>query len=291
MKITKELISIVIPVFNEEKVILKTLDEIHSLTKEVIFYEIIVINDGSSDQTGKILSKYSDIILINREINRGYGYSIKEGIKIAKGNSILIIDADGSYPIDKIPTLINEYNLGQGMVIGERTGEKVSISIINKFAKLILKVIIYILTSKWIKDINSGLRIFDKKLVERYWGIIPDGFSLTTTLTVAAMIENVKVKYIPINYYKRVGKSKINPIKDFFGFIILIFRIISFFKPLRFYLPIALFFLLASILRAIRDIVFFNSIETAAVILFMISMQTFFFGLIADLIVSKHKVY
>ena len=291
MKSTNELISIVIPVFNEEEVILNTLNEIHSLIRGKFFYEIIVINDGSSDETGKIVSNYNDITLINRDKNRGYGFSIKEGIKKAKGDAILIIDADGSYPIEKIPVLIDEYILNHGMVVGERSGEKVSLSLFNRFAKLILKTLIYILTSKWIKDINSGLRIFDKRIVKKYSGIIPDGFSLTTTLTVASMIENVNVKFIPINYHKRVGKSKISPIKDFLNFIILIVKIISFFKPLRFYFPIAAFFLVTAITRAIRDIFLFNSIETAAVLLFMISIQTFFFGLLAELIVNKHKTF
>ena len=291
MKSTNELISIVIPVFNEEEVILNTLNEIHSLIRGKFFYEIIVINDGSSDETGKIVSNCNDITLINRDKNRGYGFSIKEGIKKAKGDAILIIDADGSYPIEKIPVLIDEYILNHGMVVGERSGEKVSLSLFNRFAKLILKTLIYILTSKWIKDINSGLRIFDKRIVKKYSGIIPDGFSLTTTLTVASMIENVNVKFIPINYHKRVGKSKISPIKDFLNFIILIVKIISFFKPLRFYFPIAAFFLVMAITRAIRDIFLFNSIETAAVLLFMISIQTFFFGLLAELIVNKHKTF
>jgi len=173
------------------------------------------------------------------------------------------------------------------MVIGERTGKKVSINIFNKAAKLILRSLIFILTSKWIKDINSGLRIFNKELVLKYWSIIPDGFSFTTTITVAALIQNIRVKFIPINYYKRIGSSKIKPVQDFIGFIILVIRVTSFFKPLRIFLPISIFFFFATIMRAARDIIMFNSIETLSVLLFILSLQTFFFGLIADMIVNQ----
>ena len=285
------MISVVITAFNEEEIIVETIENVHSVLKnQKVDYEIIIVNDGSTDRTEEILKNCNDIILISRNINRGYGFSLKEGIRKSIGSMILIIDADGSYPIDEIPNLISESS-SCDMVIGERSGQNVSIGLLNRFGKLILRFLIYFLSSIWIKDINSGLRIFKKELILKYWSIIPDGFSLTTTLTVASLLEKYRIKFIPINYYKRVGKSKINPLKDFFNFIILVFRIISFFRPLRFYLPISIFFLIASFLRAIRDIMLFNSIETAAVLLFIIAIQTLFFGLLADLIVNKHKNY
>ena len=285
------MISVVITAFNEEEIIAEIIENIDSiLKKQKVEYEIIIVNDGSTDRTEELLKNYDDIIMISRNINRGYGFSIKEGIRKSMGNMILIIDADGSYPVDEVPNLISESS-SYDMVIGERSGKNVSIGLLNRFGKLILRLLIYFLSSIWIKDINSGLRIFKKELILKYWNIIPDGFSLTTTLTVASLLEKYRIKFIPINYYKRVGKSKINPFKDFFNFVILVFRIISFFKPLRFYLPISIFFLAAAILRAVRDIVLFNSIETAAVLLFIIAIQTLFFGLLADLIVNKHKNY
>lgn len=283
------MISVIVPVYNEQEVILKTLDNVHStLRNNNLKYELLVVDDGSTDKTKEILRDYADIILISRTINKGYGYSLKEGINKAKSEWILIIDADSSYRVEDILTLITNYSI-YDMVVGERTGKKVDIGIFNKLGKMILRILIFLLSSMWIKDINSGLRLFKKELALKYWNLIPDGFSLTTTLTVAAMIEQYEVKFIPINYYKRLGKSKIKPIQDFFNFIVLVFRIISFFRPLRFYLPISVFFLIASVLRAFRDIILFNSIETAAVLLFMISIQAFFFGLLADLIVNKSK--
>jgi len=281
------MISIIIPVYNEKSVVIKTIDDIKNILQDFESkYELIVVNDGSSDGTGEVLEKRNDFTLISRKENRGYGYSLKEGIKNANGEKILIIDADGSYPIESIPTLIKESESYE-MVIGERTGEKVSISIFNKTAKLILRILIFLLTSKWIKDINSGLRIFNKEIALKNWGIIPDGFSFTTTITVVTLIQNIKIRFIPINYYKRIGLSKIKPIRDFIGFIILVIRVTSFFNPLRFFIPISFLFFILTILRVTRDILMFNSIETLSVLLFIISLQTFFFGLIADIIVNK----
>ena len=285
------MLTVIIPVFNEEASVIETLNNIHSvLSNQNIEYEVIAVDDGSTDRTKELLKDRDDIILISRDINRGYGFSIKEGVQKSTGDLILIIDADGSYPVHEISTLINESS-SYDMVIGERSGENVSIGPFNRFGKLLLRLLTYSLTSDWIKDINSGLRIFKKELFLKYWSIIPDGFSLTTTLTVASLIEKHEIKFIPIDYYERIGKSKIRPLQDFFNFVILVFRIVSFFKPLRFYLPISIFFLIAAILRAIRDILLFNSIETAAVLLFIIAIQTLFFGLLADLIVNKHKNY
>jgi len=286
------MISIIIPIYNEQDSIDGTIESILQLInnneKDI---DIILINDGSTDSTFSFLKKYDQhesITIINRKKNRGYGYSIKEGILSSKADKVFITDADGSYPIELIPQFINEI-VDYDMVIGERTGKEVRIGFFNRFAKYILKIIIYILTNMWIKDLNSGFRIFNRSLIEKYWALIPDGFSLTTTLTVSALINNENVKFIPINYHKRVGKSKIRPIRDFSAFVLLIFRIVNYFNPLRFYLPISFLFLFLALARSLRDIYIVNGIGTLAVMLFLVSIQAFFFGLLADLIIKKVK--
>lgn len=280
-------LSVVIPVYDEEKEIINTLNKINIILKNHrIKYEIVVVNDGSTDNTGDLLKNYEGIVFIDRKVNRGYGFSLKEGIERANGEWILITDADGTYPLEDIPLFISE-STDADMIIGERSGERVRMGLFNKLAKIILKKLIYILTYKWITDMNSGFRLFKKEMALRYWDIFPEGFSFTTTLTVAAIIEKYKVKYIPINYHKRTGKSHIKPMRDFFSFIFLILRIVTFFKPLRFFLPVSLCFFVFSIVRAVRDILVTNAIGSLAVLLFMISIQSFFFGLLADMVVTK----
>ena len=282
-----DFLSIVIPVYNEGKEIINTLNKIKSvLNNTMVKYELIVVNDGSTDNTKDLLENYDEILFIDRAVNRGYGFSLKEGIEKSKGDWILITDADGTYPLEDIPLLISEC-INVDMIIAERSGKDGSMGFFNKFAKVILRKLIYVLTYKWISDINSGFRIFRKELAIKYWELFPDGFSFTTTLTVAATVEKFRVKFVPTNYYKRVGKSHIKPVRDFASFVILILRIITCFKPLRFFLPIASFFFIVSLIRAIRDIYVTNAIGSFAVLLFLISLQSFFFGLISDLIVTK----
>ncbi|MBI5635111.1 MAG: glycosyltransferase family 2 protein [Nitrospirae bacterium] len=280
-------VSIVIPVYNEERSITETLDQLTVILDAVDrTSEIIVVNDGSTDGTAGIVRNYDRVLFVDRKHNRGYGYSLKEGIEKARGEWILIADADGTYPLKEIPAFMKE--MGQfDMIVGERSKDIVHMGILNRLAKLILKELIYILTYRWIIDINSGFRLFRKEIALKYFNIIPDGFSFTTTVTLISIIEKYRVKYIPIDYHKRSGKSHIRPVVDFFSFVILILRIITYFKPLRFFLPISFAFALGSVFRAVRDIMVENHIGSLAVILVFVSMQSFFFGLLADLIVTK----
>lgn len=281
-------LSVVIPAFNEEKAILTTLERITAVLNKSLNlgYEIIVVNDGSTDMTGELLRSYPGITLIDRKVNRGYGFSLKEGIERADNSWILIVDADSTYPLEDIPVLAHEAE-HYDMVVGERSKEDVSIGILNRFAKYVLKSLIYLLTYKWITDINSGFRLFKKEILLKYSNIFPDGFSFTTTITLVSIMEKYRVKYVPINYQKRTGKSHIKPLRDFLSFVILVLRIVTFFKPLRFFLPISFFFFVLSLIRSARDIYIANSIGSLSILLFMVSMQSFFFGLLADLIVTK----
>ena len=285
-----EFLSVVIPAYNEKAGIERAIEEVHGALKPLDRpYEIIIVNDGSGDGTAELLRGRGDIVLIDRTVNRGYGYSLKEGIERARGEWIFITDADGTYPIKDMPVLLSNA-VGADMVVGERSKDQVALGIFNRAAKAILRVLIYLLTYRWITDINSGFRLFRKDLARKYEDIIPDGFSFTTTITLIAAIEKRGMRYIPISYHKRIGKSHIKPVRDFMSFVILVLRTITFFKPLRFFLPISLFFLVLSIARAVRDILNADMIGALAVLLFMIAIQSLFFGLLADLIVARFKM-
>lgn len=282
------LLSVVIPSYNEGKNIINTLEKITPILNSIqgLKYEIIVVNDGSNDNTAEILNNHPGIRVINRTVNRGYGYSLSEGIEQAAGEWILITDADGTYPLGDIPHLIAETE-HYDMVTGERSKGNVSLSLINKAAKIILKTLIYILTYRWIVDINSGFRVFRKEMVSNTPEIFPAGFSFTTTITLLSVIERYRVKFVPIEYHKRVGKSHIKPVRDFISFAILIVRITTFFRPMRFFMPISIIFFLAAFGRAIRDIYLTDRIGTLAILLFIVSLQSFFFGILGDLLILK----
>jgi len=282
-------ISIIIPVYNEERSIAETLDQLSGILKTADrASEIIVVNDGSTDRTAEIVREYDEVVFVDRKHNRGYGYSLKEGIEMAQGEWIFIADADGTYPLKEMPEFLKETG-HYDMIVGERSTNKVHMGIFNRLAKLILKELIYVLTYRWIVDINSGFRLFRKEIALRYFNIIPDGFSFTTTVTLISIIEKYRVKFIPIDYHKRSGKSHIRPVFDFFSFVILILRIITYFRPLRFFLPISFVLMVLAAVRAGRDIMVANHIGSLAIILIFASMQSFFFGLLADLIVTRFQ--
>lgn len=228
------MLSVIVPAYNEEEGIIEVLKDIQKTLKGLeISFEIIVVNDGSTDRTQQRLETVKDVIVIQNPYNLGYGASLLKGIKHAKGDFILITDADGTYPCDAIPNLykqIQDYDC----VVGARTGE--NIPFLRKPAKLVLKYLAQFLTGKKIPDLNSGLRIFRKEIVLNHQSLFPTGFSFTTTLTLLCLLHNYTITFLPIRYLKRRGISSIKPVRDFFGFIQLIFRIIIYFNPLKFFL-------------------------------------------------------
>ena len=282
----KNAISVIVPVYNEQNAVQSTMTALVATMNSVgLPYEIIAVNDGSTDNTREILAQQENIRFIDREHNRGYGYSLKEGIEQAKYNWILITDADGTYPIDEIPNLVARQG-HYDMIVAERTGGNVQIGLLNLLAKIVLKSLIYFLIQRWIKDINSGLRLFRKEIPYRNWNIIPDGFSFTTTVTLVAAIEHYKLFYHPINYFNRAGQSKIRPVRDFINFFMLIMRIVVYFKPLKFFLSFSFVFFACFVLRALRDLSVVNYIGTLALLFFLLSSLCFFFGLIADMLTN-----
>ncbi len=282
--------SVVIPVYNEEKSIKKIVSEVKAVMRSIKkSYEIIVVNDGSSDGTKKILSSLKGIKVLTNENNRGYGYSLKRGIRAASANWIIIIDADQTYSPKDIKKLLDNIE-GHDMVIGARVSKKRDIPLLRRPAKWLIGKISNYITNTKIPDLNSGLRVFRKDMVYQFWGLFPDGFSFTTTLTIAALCNNYNVKYVPIDYFKREGKSSINPIRDFIGFNKLLSKIALYFRPLKVFFPLSVLVFMLGVLRGIRDFLLNNSLGELSVILILSSLQIFFFGLLAELIVNRNRI-
>lgn len=158
-------LSVVIPAHNEEKAIGTVLDELIAVL-EGQTYEIIVVDDGSTDNTAKIAQEKDPVKLIQHPQNMGYGAAIKTGIKNATNDLILIIDGDGSYPVKAIPELLKEVDQ-YDMVVGARTGEEVKIQLYRKPAKWFLSQLANCLSETKIPDLNSGMRIFRREDVEK----------------------------------------------------------------------------------------------------------------------------
>jgi len=282
-------LSVIIPCYNEESTIEKTI-EIIKEALENIEYEIIVINDGSTDDTGKNLKNFLNdnlVVIINHKINKGYGYSLKKGIRVAQSQNIVITDADSTYPNNIIPEMFKHYKDNKlDMIIGARVGKNVTYPLLKKIPKFFITKLGNYISGTIIVDINSGLRIFKKNIAMKFFALYPNGFSFTTTLTMSMLCKGYEVEYMPINYFKREGKSKIASAKDTLGFFSLLGKIAMYYNPLKFIMPFVILLCMISGVVICKDIIR-GDLSQSAVLFPILTLNLFFLGLIADLIVRK----
>lgn len=281
-------VTVIVPAYNEQASILTVVEELKSICSKLpMDWEIIVVDDGSTDATEEALRNVSAQVIRHPE-NRGYGASIKTGVMASRYPWILITDGDGTYPNSEIPGLL-ESIAHYDMIVGARVGKDVNIPLIRRPAKWLLNKLANYMTSTRIPDLNSGFRLFRKSSYLRFLNLYPDGFSFTTTITLALLCNNHPVKFVPINYFKRAGTSKIRPIRDTYNFFLLVIRTIMYFDPLRVFMPVALFLMAYGLLYACYEIYRYMNITTAATIVLFAGFQTAILGLLADLIVKGRR--
>lgn len=276
--------SVIIPAFNEEGAISGTIDHLHDTLREAdCEYELIVVNDGSTDGTARALAGRRDVRVVSHPYNLGYGAALKTGIRNASHPLIVITDSDGTYPNGRIPELV-ELSRRFDMVVGSRNGANVTYPLIRKIPKWFLKRFAEWMVRRPIPDLNSGLRVFRRDVAERFLNILPDGFSFTTTITLAMLTNRYRVHYEPIDYHPRIGRSKIKPIRDTLRFIQLILRTGMYFAPLRVFLPVAGVFFLAFLFTFCQDVLVRQDLTERTLILLVTSTQMGMFALLADMI-------
>jgi len=245
-------ISIVIPAYNEAGVVSKQIESVRAVMERTGYpYELIVVDDGSEDDTANIVRQH-DVLLISKKYNRGYGAALKTGIAAAQYDWILIIDADGTYPVESIPQLLDalpEYD----MVVAARTGKNVHIPLVRRPMKWVLGRLANYLAGHPIPDLNSGLRVFRKSLAQKFEHLLPSGFSFTSTITMSSLLNDFRVLYIPIDYHKRVGLSKVRAL-HVYDFLLVILRTAIYFNPLRFFLPLGAVFFTVGIGKLAYDV-------------------------------------
>jgi glycosyltransferase involved in cell wall biosynthesis len=206
--------SIVIPAFNEEEGLLTTLEGVRGVLRGAAgTFEIVVVDDGSTDATPRILAGCPDVSVVRHAQNRGYGAALKAGIRAARHPLIVVMDADGTYPVDAIPGLV-EGCLTADMVVGARIGRNVQSAPLRNAVKWCFRQFAQWITGARIPDLNSGLRVFDRRVAERFITVLPDGFSFTTTITVASLLEGLTVRFAGVDYMPRIGRSKVRPVRD-----------------------------------------------------------------------------
>lgn len=278
-------VSVVVPAYNEEHGIRSVLTALIGALNSLpaVTYEIIVVDDGSTDGTSEVARALPGVSVVRHGANRGYGAALKTGLRHARHEWICITDADGTYPNERIGDLLAATD-GAHMVVGARTAPGAQDSWLRRLPRTLLRRYAEWVTRCRIDDMNSGLRVFRKDLAERFIHLLPDGFSFTTTITIALIMSYFTVRFIPIGYARRVGKSKIDPIRDTIRFMVLILRTGTYFAPLRTLVPPTLVLFLLFVASAAFDIFQLHVLTTRTLILLVVTMNVGTLALVADMI-------
>lgn len=271
-------LTVIVPVHNEEQA-LRPFDAAMraALREGGVPGRILYVNDGSTDGSAAVLEELRAEV-ITLDLNRGYGAAIKTGILHAETEYLAIIDADGTYLPEDIPRLFREMRTCD-MVVGRRPRERG----LRRLAKGFLQGIASYAVDYPIPDINSGLRIFSRKLARDLFRLLPNGFSLTSTITLGALYTPYRVRYVPVEYRLRTGRSKIKKIRALFNFTMLILRTMVLFNPLKFFLPASAILGATGTGFLVRDLLA-SDIAQGSILLLVNALILFAIGLLAEAI-------
>lgn len=276
---TKRNLTVVIPAYNEAASIASVIENIRAECADIVD-EIIVVDDGSTDGTGKIAEGAGGARVIRHPRNRGYGAALKTGIRAARTEFVLTFDADGQYEAPAIRQLMARAG-DNDMVSGQRTALMHS-PMWRMPGKWMLKFLANMLVKDKIPDLNSGLRLFRTETIRKYVHVCPNGFSFSTTSLMAMLSRGYDVEFVPVNICERRGKSTVS-LSTGLETIVLVLRIAALFNPLRLFIPSSFFCILAGVLWEVRCYVVNQmGLSTASLLAIVTGIILFSIGLICD---------
>ena len=284
-------VSVVIPAYNEEQAIRQVLDGVIAVLEPLdLTFEVIVVDDGSTDGMSAICKECSGVQVISHAHNRGTGAARTTGVRAARGRYIVMTDADGTYPLEVIPQMMTA--LAEcDMVIGARQREMGTLRWLRSLAKNLIKALASYLTRTKIPDLNSGLRVMKRDLVLKFLPILPSTHSWVSTITMAFLSSGYNVRWIPIAYHERIGRSSFHPIADTYNYLSLVVRSIMYFDPLRVFLPLSLLLFVVGAGKLLYDFVAYNfHVAGSTITVIFTALQLGALGLLADLIVRRSKL-
>lgn len=244
-------LAVIIPAYNEQDAVRATVEQVRrALEGASVSHEIVVVNDGSSDNT-MAEARSGGARVLDFADNNGYGHALKAGIAATDSELIAILDADGTYPPDALPAMLR-LAASSDMVVGDRGRGMKNVPLIRRPAKWLLGALASFLARRRINDVNSGLRVFRRRALATFVPLLPDGYSFTTTITLCMLASGLTVVYHPIAYGRRIGYSKIKA-RHFFKFVFLVFRLTILFRPLRIFLPLGAVLLAIGLVQAARE--------------------------------------
>jgi glycosyltransferase involved in cell wall biosynthesis len=279
-------VTVVLPVFNEAGHLHEELERIRAtLGPSHLSYELLVVDDGSTDGSTDGLEDAEDLRVIRMPVNRGSGTARKIGTREARGEIVVWTDVDMTYPNDRIPELVKELE-GYDQVVGARTSEQGTHKVLRVPAKWAIRRLAAYLANREIPDLNSGFRAFRRDVATQYLHLLPTGFSCVTTITMSFLANGYSVKYVPIDYAARAGSSKFHWRKDTSRYLVQVVRLVLSYNPLRFFGPIGGFLLLVGLAKLGFDLADKGwRVPTNTLLVIFAAFQVLVIGLLADLVV------
>jgi len=283
-------VSVILPVYNESGHVAQEVDRIFAAFKRGnINGEIVVVDDGSTDGTSEVVDAIDGIRVIHLHINRGSGAARRVGTEAARGEIIVWTDADFTYPNDKIPELVAALE-GYDQVVGSRDREAGTHRWLRTPVKWLIRRLAQFLVRTPIPDLNSGFRAFRRDVGSQFLNQLPTGFSCVTTMTMSFLANGYSVRYMPIEYAERAGRSKFHWWRDTSRYLMQVVRMVISYEPLRVFLPPGVFLLIVALTKGAYDVVEkdFRFASNTIVVLLM-ATQIIVLGLVADLIVRVNR--
>ncbi|WP_395109431.1 glycosyltransferase family 2 protein [Actinomadura sp. SCN-SB] len=288
-------VTIVLPCYNEQD---HVIDEVERICKAMDnsghAYELLAVDDRSTDATLERLReaapRFPHMRVIAFQHNSGSGTVRRIGSQQARGDIVVWTDADMTYPNERIPELVDilDSDPSVDQVVGARTSEEGSHKALRVPAKWFIRKVAERLTNSKIPDLNSGLRAFRREVSLPYLRLLPPGFSCVTTITIAFLSNQHPVRYVPIEYAKRAGKSKFRFFKDAYRYILQVLRMVMYFNPLKVLMPLALWLVGIGLVKGVYDmIVHFGYFANNTIMIFVTGLIIGSMALLADLIVRS----
>lgn len=283
-------VSIVLPVYNEIGHLEEEISRIRKTMDESSYsYEIIVVDDGSTDGSGRRLRELEGIRLLQFATNRGSGSARRYGSRAASGEVIVWTDVDMTYPNDQVPELVDALE-GFDQVVGARTSEEGTIKLFRRPAKWLIRRLASYLTGVPIPDLNSGFRAFRAEVAGQFLHLLPRGFSCVTTLTMAFLSNGYSVKYVPIEYAPRAGESKFHWWKDTKRYLLQVVRLTLMWEPMRVFGPPATLIGLIGVGKLVYDLIDKDfRVATNTMVILGVAFALALIGMVADMLVQLNK--
>ena len=276
-------ISIVIPARNEGASLKTLLPPLVALMPDA---EIIVVNDGSGDDTQTVCAGFP-IKVITHPYPKGNGAAIKTGARAALGDTIIFLDGDGQHHPEDIPQLLEKFSEGYDMVVGARQSgshagahRAVANDVFSRFASWMVM--------QNIADLTSGFRVVCARKFRQFLYLLPNGFSYPTTITMSFFRAGYSVAYVPIHTPRRIGKSHIQPLRDGVRFLLIIIKIGTLYSPQKLFLPISASFSLVGISYYLYTFLSVGRFTNMSALLFLSSIFTFLIGIVSEQISALH---